>query len=75
MKTLYTKRMERPGTVNLCEMRFTKNANLILDFGDEKIKFGKAFLADAAEHYLNYLIEKGLEYAAKVGNLKEDDKS
>lgn len=65
MKTVYTKRLERPGTKTLGMMQFVKGPAVILDFGDGKLKLGTAFIADAVEFYLAHAIKEGLNYAIK----------
>ena len=64
MKTVYYTRTEKPGTVSLCEMKFNKDATVTLAFGKKhggNLKLPKAFVADAVEHYLNYVIELALK--------------
>jgi len=63
MKTVKYKRIEKPGCVTLCTMDFVKGPEVILDFGKKdggKLKLGIDFIADSIEHYLTYVIKKGL---------------
>ncbi len=64
MKTVEYTRAEKPGTVSLCEMKFNKDATVTLAFGKKhggSLKLPANFLADAIEHYLNYVIELALK--------------
>lgn len=64
MKTVPYERVKRPGTVSLCTMNFNKDSTVTLGFGKEhggNLKLPVDFLADAVEHYLNYIMEKGLK--------------
>lgn len=64
MKTVDYKRVEKPGTVSLCTMNFNKDATITLGFGKKhggNLKLPADFLADAVEHYLNYVIELALK--------------
>lgn len=77
MKTVYTERSIRPGTVSLATMKFSKGPTVILDFGDGKLKFGTEFICDAIEHYLEFAIDLGLkEYknAPKKRKFKKNNK-
>lgn len=68
MKVVKYTRVEKPGHVTLCAMDFVKGPSVILDFGKKdggKLKLGTDFIADSIEHYLTYIIEKGLKNAPK----------
>lgn len=70
MKTVYTERSARPGTVSLATMKFSSGPTVILDFGDGKLKLGKAFICDAIEHYLEFAIDLGLKEYKKCPSKK-----
>jgi hypothetical protein len=81
MKTVEYKRVDKPGTVSLCEMSFNKDATVTLKFGKKhggSLKLPTDFIADAVEHYLNYVVEIGLKEfknASKKGKFKRNNKS
>jgi hypothetical protein len=72
MRTLYKTRRNREGDAVLATMDFAKGPTVILTFEDgKKAKFGTAFIADAVEHYVEFCIEKALNYEEKKNALKK----
>jgi len=62
MKTIKYERVEKPGTVNFCSMWISEDPQIRLEFDDgAEIKLNQAFVADAIEHYLTYIISLGLQ--------------